>query len=150
MQRGRSAGAAAAIVIVAVATVAHSQSSAPPGVHNGVYTEEQAIRGQDIYSSRCLQCHGETLAGMDQAPPLTGPQFGGVWQGVPLEALVTRIGTMPPDAPGTLTRAQSVDVLAYILWYNGLPYGDAPLDPAQGSLTKIVFETLPPGASQAN
>jgi hypothetical protein len=81
---------------------------------------------------------------MDQAPALTGPQFGGVWEGVPLEALVTKIGTMPPDAPGSMTRAASVDVLAYILWYNELPFGDAPLDAAPGSLTKMVFETLPP------
>jgi mono/diheme cytochrome c family protein len=142
MTRGRSVSA---VAVVAAVTLAHGQSAAPPAVHKGVYTEEQAIRGQDIYASRCLQCHGETLAGMDQASALTGPQFGGVWDGVPLEALVTKIGTMPPDAPGSLTRAESVDVLAYMLWYNGLPFGDAPLDPSQDSLTKIIFEAIPPG-----
>ena len=142
--------AAVGIVVVAAVTMAHGQSAAPPAAHKGVYTEEQAIRGQAIYNERCLTCHGETLAGMDQAPPLTGPQFGGVWQGVPLEALVARIGTMPPDAPGSLTRAESVDVLAYILWYNELPFGDAPLDPAQGGLTNIVFETVQPEARQAH
>lgn len=162
MQRGRSVSAAArvgrsareivarivvasGIIVVAAVTVAHGQSSAPRTVHKGVYTEEQAIRGQGIYNERCLSCHGETLAGMDQATPLAGPQFGSVWNGVPLEALVTRIGTMPPEAPGSMTRAESVDVLAYILWYNGLPFGDAPLSLTQDSLTKIVFETTPPG-----
>lgn len=117
----------------------NGQPPGAPSLRAGAYTEEQAIRGQTLYNERCWQCHGETLAGLDQAPPLDGPQFGSNWQGQPLAALVIRIGTMPPEQPGSLSRQESVDVLSYILWYNGLPVGDEPLAAEQGTLAKIPF-----------
>jgi mono/diheme cytochrome c family protein len=118
-----------------------------PSVLTGAYTEEQAIRGQTLYNTHCWQCHGEALAGLDQAPPLAGPQFGGVWDGEPLWALVDRMGTMPPDQPGVLSRAESVDVLTYILWYNGLPIGEAPLGTEQSVLKQMTFQ-MPPLSGQ--
>jgi mono/diheme cytochrome c family protein len=106
----------------------------------GAYTEEQAVRGRALYYEHCLQCHGETLAGVDKAPALAGPQFGGTWNDAPLAALVARIVTMPPEKPGTLTREQSVDVLSYILWYNGLPFGAVPLGTATDVLGRMTFQ----------
>jgi mono/diheme cytochrome c family protein len=114
-----------------------------PSVLTGAYTEEQALRGQALYNATCSSCHGETMAGLDQAPPLVGPQFASVWDGAPLAALVARIGTMPPENPGKLSRADHVDILAYVLWYNGLPLGAEPLGNEQGDLSKIKFETPP-------
>lgn len=130
-------------VVYACASVSavNGQTTATPSVLTGAYTEEQAIRGQSVYNTHCWQCHGETLAGLDQAPALAGPQFGGVWTGEPLWALVDRIGAMPPEDPGLLSRSDSVDVLTYILWYNGLPVGAAPLGNEQSVLTEMTFQT---------
>jgi mono/diheme cytochrome c family protein len=116
-----------------------------PSVRDGVYNEEQAIRGQVLYYQHCLACHGEMMNGQDQAPPLAGPQFSGVWDGEPLLALVDRILTMPPEKPGSLSQAESVDLLTYILWYNGLPLGSQPLAADNTLLARMPFETPPPG-----
>lgn len=115
-----------------------------PSVHDGVYNEEQAIRGQVLYYQHCLACHGEMMNGQDQAPPLAGPQFSGVWDGEPLLALVGRILTMPPEKPGSLSQEESVDLLTYILWYNGLPLGSKPLAADNTLLANMPFETPPP------
>jgi mono/diheme cytochrome c family protein len=132
---------AGAIGVGVTVTVARGQAAAaPPSVRAGAYTEEQAIRGQALYASHCSQCHGESLAGLDQAPPLVGPQFNSIWDGAPLLALVGRIDTMPPDKPGSLTRAESVDVLSYMLWFNGLPFGEQPLGTEQSVLAQARFE----------
>jgi mono/diheme cytochrome c family protein len=116
------------------------QAAAAPSLLAGAYTEEQALQGRALYYEQCLLCHGETMAGVDKAPPLAGPQFQSTWNGAPLAALVARILTMPPEKPNTLSQEQSVAILTYILWYNGLPLGDAPLASAPDVLGKVVLE----------
>jgi mono/diheme cytochrome c family protein len=106
----------------------------------GAFNEAQAIRGQALYYQHCLDCHGEAMGGVDKAPPLAGPQFAGTWNNAPLASLVARILTMPPEKPGTLTHAQSVDVLTYILWYNGLPLGETELGSTQEKLAQTIFQ----------
>jgi len=133
--------AAGAFVAGASMSLSQAQTSGDPSAPAGIYSEAQAIRGQAVYNERCWSCHGESLAGLDQAPPLVGPQFASVWQGEPLAALVARIGTMPPDKPGSLTRPESVDVLSYILWYNGMPLGEQELGVEQSVLTTLKFES---------
>lgn len=120
-----------------------AQPAGVPSLAAGAYTEEQALRGRALYYEHCLQCHGETMAGVDKAPALAGPQFASTWTGAPLVALVARIETMPPEKPASLTRAQSVDLLTYLLWYNGLPLGSEPLPAEQALLSTLTFE-LPP------
>jgi mono/diheme cytochrome c family protein len=122
---------------------AAGQSVAAPSVLAGAYTEEQALRGRDLYYQHCLQGHGETMAGADKAPALVGPQFASTWNGAPLAALVARIATMPPEKPASLPQEQRVDILAYVLWYNGLPLGNEPLPVEQDALGKIMFQ-IPP------
>ena len=130
-----------AIFACAIVPVAIGQVAAAPSILSGAYTEEQAIRGQSIYDDQCWQCHGESLGGLDQAPPLAGPQFSSIWEGEPLWSLVGRINTMPPEKPDSLSRAENVDVLSYILWYNGLPIGESPLGSEQSVLTEMTFQT---------
>jgi mono/diheme cytochrome c family protein len=125
---------------VACAPSAFGQTAGAPSVLAGAYTEEQALHGRALYYEQCLLCHGETMAGVDKAPPLAGPQFASTWNGAPLAALVARILTMPPEKPGTLSQEQSVAILTYILWYNGLPLGEAPLASAPDVLAKIPFQ----------
>ena len=69
-----------------------------------------------------------------------GPQFASTWNGAPLAALVARIPTMPPEKPAGLLQEQRVDILAYILWYNGLPLGNEPLPVEQDVLSNITFQ----------
>jgi mono/diheme cytochrome c family protein len=114
-----------------------------PSILAGVYTEEQALRGRALYYEQCLACHGETMAGADKAPALVGPQFASTWGGAPLTALVARIATMPPEKPASLSEQQRVDILTYVLWYNGLPLGSEPLPAAQDTLAKIAFQVPP-------
>jgi hypothetical protein len=83
------------------------------------------------------------MAGADKAPPLVGPQFASTWTGAPLAALVARISSMPPEKPASLPREQQIEILAYVLWYNGLPLGSEPLPLEQDALTKITF-LIPP------
>lgn len=122
---------------------ASGQATHAPSVLTGAYTEEQALRGQKIYYAQCLECHGEDMSGLDQAPPLAGPQFTAIWNGEPLWALVGRIETMPPTRAGSLSRDDSLALLAYMLWYNGLPIGELRLSAEQGLLTEMKFLAPP-------
>jgi mono/diheme cytochrome c family protein len=124
-------------------SVARSQTAAAPSLLAGAYTEAQATRGQALYYQHCLACHGEDMSGLDQAPPLAGPQFSGTWAGESLWALVSRIDTMPPAKPGSLSRNATIDLLAYMLWYNRLPLGNVPLGNQQSSLAEVPFEPPP-------
>jgi mono/diheme cytochrome c family protein len=119
------------------------QPATTPSILAGAYTEEQALRGRELYYAHCLQCHGETMAGADKSPPLVGPQFASTWTGAPLAALVARIATMPPENPASLLQDQRVDILTYVLWYNGLPLGNEPLSTEQDTLMQMTFQ-IPP------
>ncbi|MEY4641587.1 MAG: hypothetical protein RLZZ227_1581, partial [Pseudomonadota bacterium] len=120
-----------------VANVALAQ----PLMASGSFTEQQALHGQALYAQQCQQCHGAALEGVDKAPPLAGPQFSSVWTGQPLGALLDRINTMPPQLPGSLSAPDSVDLLAYLLWYNGQPAGTTPLAIDQLSLSRVAPST---------
>ena len=129
------------LLFAAVALAAgFAESSAGPSVLDGVFSEAQAIRGQELYYAQCLLCHGDDMSGRDQAPPLAGPQFSDVWLGASLWSLTERIATMPPDRPGVLSREQNVDILTYMLWFNGLPLGETELGADRDMLESMIFE----------
>jgi mono/diheme cytochrome c family protein len=89
----------------------------------GAYSAAQATRGKAVYSDQCLVCHGENLEGV-VGPPLTGDDFLGDFGGKPVADVIQKIqGTMPQQAPGTLTRAQATDLAAFILQSNKWPAG---------------------------
>lgn len=113
----------------------------------GVYTAEQAKRGQAIVKERCVSCHGETLGG-DLGPPLTGGEFMKFWGEIALFELVGKIEkTMPQTEPGTLTRAQTADIVAYILEVGKFPAGKAELVADDAALKQIVFPAASPAAA---
>jgi mono/diheme cytochrome c family protein len=96
--------------------------------NDGVFTAEQAMRGQVLYDQICAKCHGPTLMGMEAAPPLVGTTFGATWNETPLGDLSERIRlSMPQDKPGSLGRQQTADLLAYILTVNKAPAGKTEL-----------------------
>jgi len=109
---------------------------------DGVYNEPQANRGQVSYKKSCGACHGEALMGSGAAtPPLAGPDFTAEWAGQSLDDLFERIQTtMPADHPGTLSRADCGDILAYILQVNKLPAGETELPSDADALKRIQFD----------
>ena len=110
-------------------------------VWDGVYTAEQAKRGEPLYGQQCSTCHGSTLEGGEMAPPLTGGTFHANWNGLSLGDLVERIRiSMPQNSPGSLNRQQSVDIVAFILKTGGIPEGKAEMPREIEILKQIVFD----------
>jgi mono/diheme cytochrome c family protein len=109
-------------------------------VWDGVYTEEQAARGKEVYRANCVNCHGESLAGAGPISPLTGPLFAANWNNVNLGELMERVRiSMPLDKPGTLPRQQYADVLAFVLSQNKFPAGKLELSKQTEVLAEIKF-----------
>jgi mono/diheme cytochrome c family protein len=114
--------------------------AAAQSVWDGVYTDEQADRGKEIYLAECVLCHGETLLGAEDGPGLLGDYFIEGWDGQTADVLVELIRvTMPIDGPGFLSRAQSTDLTAYIFQENSFPTGDAELKPSIATLKSITI-----------
>ena len=96
-------------------------------VNDGVYTTQQATRGQTVYTERCASCHAPTLAGRS-GPPLAGDEFLANWETQPLLDLAGKIHrTMPKDYSERLTPRQTADVLAYMLQVGKFPAGKTDL-----------------------
>ena len=116
-------------------------------VWDGVYTEEQSKRGEEVYKKECAACHGAELTGGESAPPLTGGAFQANWNGLTLGDLFDRIRkTMPQARPGSLTRQQDSDVLAFMLSANKFPAGKTELYRQSEMLKEIRFETKKPAS----
>jgi quinoprotein glucose dehydrogenase len=114
---------------------------AASSVKDGVYAQTQADRGKEIYASSCSGCHGDTLEGSGQIPPLAGPEFLNDWKGQTLADLFDKMKTtMPADSPGKLTNDQNIDLLAFLLSFNKFPAGSAELKYDRPVLERIRFE----------
>ena len=112
---------------------------------DGVFTEAQSKRGQEVYLQECSNCHGSELEGMDMSPPLSGPAFTAGWNELSLGDLFERIRiSMPADRPGTLPREKNADAIAYILSFNKFPTGEAELPHELPSLKMIQFIATKP------
>ena len=137
----RLAGAAAPVLLAGV-VVAPAQETAAPSVRDGIYTVEQADRGEALYDERCTVCHGEIRAIVPEMAALLGDHtFRNFWRGRSLGEMFGYIReTMPQDAPGTLTAAQTAEIVAHILRGNRLPAGDAALPDDEETLNGIPFD----------
>src|SRR5581483_1871041 len=101
-----------------------SEQSSARSVWDGVYTDEQAKRGEPLYHDKCAACHGDKLTGGESAPPLAGGPFLSNWNGLTLDVLFERIrASMPSDNPARVGRQPKADILAYILTMNNFPPG---------------------------
>jgi Cytochrome C oxidase, cbb3-type, subunit III len=108
-------------------------------VNDGIYTDQQAMRGQALYQKRCSACHGANLAGRT-GPPLTGDDFLSNWDTHPLLELANKIfKTMPNDDTDPLTPQDSADLLAYILQTGKFPSGRAELILNEAALKGVTF-----------
>ena len=110
-------------------------------VWDGVYSEDQAKRGEAVFINECSMCHGRDLEGADMTPPLTGAVFMSNWDGLTVGDLVERIRiSMPLNRPGTLSRQQNADVVAYILRFDQFPSGKEELPRDLTAQKQILFK----------
>jgi mono/diheme cytochrome c family protein len=131
----------------ALVSTGYSQTK-PSTVLDGVYTEQQAQRGQERYEAICAACHEGTEP---EANPPKGSEFIEKWRGAPLSFLYNFIRTsMPGDKPGTLSAKEYVDVTAYLLQANGYRAGASDLTTEKTNGILLVGpegpKPLPPNA----
>jgi cytochrome c len=136
--------AAVALLPFATVLLLHSTVHAQPptkSIWDGIYTAEQATRGQALYAQECSSCHGGELTGGEMAPPLAGGEFLAGWDGLTVGDLFERIRiSMPQSAPGSL----SADILAYMFQASKFPTGTTELPKEAGILKTIKFEVKKP------
>lgn len=114
-------------------------------VWDGVFTAAQAARGQKAYVTECARCHGDTMAGIDDAPPLAREAFLGAWDGKTVGRLADATRrTMPPETAGTMSRPMTIDLVAYLLSANGFPAGKTDLETDTTKLRQITIEAKKP------
>ena len=102
--------------LLAIALSLSAQDGAT-SVQSGVYSDEQAERGQQIYGEACLVCH-------ESGEFANGGYMDG-WSGMSANDLVDYIrSTMPEDNPGRLKRQEYIDIVAFLFQQNGLPAGE--------------------------
>lgn len=103
-------------------------------------TQKQAQQGASVYSQQCAQCHGSQLQGA-AAPALEGDSFHASIKnrfGTTAELLDYISSNMPVSNPGSLSREQYRDTVAFILASNGYdPSESVSPNLAQVSLTPV-------------
>jgi len=113
------------VPVIAIAVT----GAAPRSVWDGVYSKDQAKRGETLYKQQCAKCHAEDLKGADGFPELAGGDFLTKWNGRSANGLYDVMQkTMPIDDPGILSARQNADLLAYIFSVNQFPAGEKELD----------------------
>jgi len=89
----RVLGSAAIIIAIGVGIAAQESS-----VWSGVYTEEQAKRGEAVSNKMCTSCHGPELSGGEAGPTLVGLEFLGNWNNLTVAYFFDRVhSTMPAE-----------------------------------------------------
>jgi mono/diheme cytochrome c family protein len=123
----------------------HAVSAQEKSQWDGVYTEEQAKRGEPLYTQHCSSCHGPDLAGGEMAPGLTGGDFQSNWNELSVGQLFDRMRvSMPQNNPGSLSRQQNADILAFMLHKGSAPAGTTELPTQSEVLNTIKFVGMDP------
>ena len=115
---------------------AAAQDADGPSVWDGVYSADQAMRGQSLYDVNCSRCHGTDLSGAN-ARPLVGESFFRDWGGLKLDSVLARARTMPPGSAQSLGDETYLDILAYVLESNDFPAGSGELN--ETTVTDILI-----------
>jgi S-disulfanyl-L-cysteine oxidoreductase SoxD len=136
---------------VAAGHVMGRQNATTKTIWDGIYTEEQARRGEQVFKSECSYCHRDDLAGgflddgVERAPALAGPRaFGSSlverWKDLTLTDMVATIAaTMPQPKPASLTLQAYVDLVGYLFSKNNIPAGRQELPPEADSLGQLLI-----------
>jgi S-disulfanyl-L-cysteine oxidoreductase SoxD len=131
--------------VFCVPALAHAQdSTAKPVPSNtlttltGVYSDQQASRGESIYRNTCLACHDDS--------DHTGATFKQNWDTrTAFDLFETIRTTMPNDDPGKLPREDYAAIVAYLFKQNKMPSGKKPLPSDSTGLKQIVIAVADSG-----
>jgi cytochrome c5 len=133
--------AATTIALTGMSGTRQDAPSATRSTVDGVYTSEQADRGEREFGRSCEHCHGRELEGdrAREVPPLTGDPFLRTWRGRPIKALFDMMSrSMPADRRGTLSARTYTELVAFLLRANGFPAGPEALPTIDG-LESVVM-----------
>jgi len=122
------------------------QAQGPGSIWDGVYSAEQAARGEKAYMRSCGGCHRDDASGGDDSEPaLRGTNFAHNWEGASVAELYDFIATnMPKTRPGSLPLEECVDIVAFLLKANEMPAGTRELTTDIDLLLSIRFTARPP------
>jgi len=116
-------------------------ASATNTVLKGVYSDDQAKKGESTYGKFCVACH--------EATEHSGDYFEDKWAGSALVEYFLKIKTtMPDDEPGKLNDQQYTDIVAYMLKLTGYPSGPTAIPNDPEKMRAILIERRPKPASQ--
>jgi mono/diheme cytochrome c family protein len=118
--------------LLPLTAAAQDEALEPISTRTGVFTAEQALRGQDLFAVVCGECHQpeDFLEGF-----LEG------WAGQTADVLFKEIrATMPEDSPGSLRSSEYAAVIAYLFQLNGLQVGEEKLSGSTRRLKEILIE----------
>ena len=147
--RGATTAAAAFLAVCGVALHAQAPAADAGGpLWRGVYSAAQSSSGATTYASMCASCHRDDLTGGPSggatAPPLAGDAFFARWDSTSLNRLFRTIReTMPRGSGGSLSDEAAVELVAFILRFNGFPAGATALGTQPALLDKLVIAPKP-------
>jgi len=140
--------AVAIIGLVAIGALRAQETAKPRSVWDGVYTEEQAKRGETLYARECASCHRNDTGG-EEASALAGPAFLANWDGLTVGDLYQRIRvSMPPANPRRLSRRQIVDILSHVMKANEFPAGKTELAQEIEAMKQVRIEATKSKANE--
>jgi mono/diheme cytochrome c family protein len=123
---------ASSFLVLAVSALAAPLAAQASGAE-GRYSADQASRGEAVYRRECGECHS--------IKDHSNEDFRFSWNGRSALQLFESIrNTMPEENPGSLTRQQYADIVAYLMKANGMPSGPRPLTPDSTALKAARFE----------
>lgn len=140
-----SHGVGALGLLIGVCVAAPIAQDAKKTSWDGVYTEEQAQRGQKTYKAICGYCHGDDLTGAEAGPALIASFFRVRWRGETVANMFDTISsTMPKLAPSSLKPQEYVDIISFLLRENKMPAGNTELPTDINKLDEILITETPP------
>jgi quinoprotein glucose dehydrogenase len=111
-------------------------------VWDGVYTADQAKRGEAAYSQYCIRCHKADLLGIEGA--MKGEPFMERRREDNLETLFLDMkATMPRGNPGGLPDQTYTDIISYLLKNNDMSPGATELRPNSLQRVQLVGKDGP-------
>jgi len=132
----------AAILGIPASLCSLQAQAAGKSTADGVFTGEQAKNGERAYQSNCATCHGYDLhSGDAEAPDLTEGPFKYGWGGRTIGDQFELIrNSMPLRNPRSLDDQTYLDIVTYILQFNGIPAGKEKLTPDPQKLKDITID----------
>jgi mono/diheme cytochrome c family protein len=102
-------------------------------IRDGVFSRQQAARGEGVFESICTNCHEiEDFTGPDAY--LEGVEGESLWDTFEFVS-----SEMPEDDPASLNPEEYAAVLAYIFSEYGMPSGETDLPIERDSLRTITI-----------